>query len=171
MLAVKYMHEVGIMHQDLKAENVFCTEGGMVKVLDFGLAAPKTENKTKFIGTIYYLAPEVIKGMYDERRDVWSIGVLFHMLLLGDLPFRGDSFDRVKQRIETQEVTIPRKSHLSSEAEDLLLKLLTKNPYLRISLEDALAHPFFKKHEDHLQKTAVEEKTEQPRGPIEHGDT
>ena len=114
MLAVKYMHEVGIMHQDLKAENVFCTEGGMVKVLDFGLAAPKTENKTKFIGTIYYLAPEVIKGMYDERRDVWSIGVLFHMLLLGDLPFRGDSFDRVKQRIETQEVTIPRKSHLST---------------------------------------------------------
>ena len=58
MLAVKYMHEVGIMHQDLKAENVFCTEGGMVKVLDFGLAAPKTENKTKFIGTIYYLLSE-----------------------------------------------------------------------------------------------------------------
>jgi calcium-dependent protein kinase len=94
--AVAYCHAHKIVHRDLKPENVLFDKKGddsMVKVIDFGNAHQmRTANErmtTKF-GSVYYIAPEVLKGQgYNEKCDIWSIGVIMFILLSGYPPFDG----------------------------------------------------------------------------------
>ena len=80
------------MHRDLKAENiVFCEEGdSRLMIIDFGTAQKFTPDTmmTQPFGTPNYMAPEVIKGCYNEKCDLWSIGVLNFVLLVGQMPFK-----------------------------------------------------------------------------------
>jgi len=97
--AVYYLHSYGIVHRDLKLENVMMTNDhdtqSMPKLVDFGLAGIKGPN-LKFkdaVGTVSYAAPEVLKGhSYDKSIDIWSIGIIIYVLLIGYLPF--DSEDK-----------------------------------------------------------------------------
>ena len=89
---VNYLHQNNVVHRDLKAENiVFCSEDDLkLMIIDFGTAqkfVPGTLMTQPF-GTPNYMAPEVIKGCYTEQSDIWSIGVLVYVLLVGQMPFR-----------------------------------------------------------------------------------
>ena len=102
---VKYMHSKGIVHRDLKPENILCVKPNSIdkiKIADFGISKMvKCENlkdatfSTK-IGTLTYLAPEVLQGkIYNSSVDYWSIGVIMHVLLVGYPPFYGESDQQV----------------------------------------------------------------------------
>lgn len=104
--AVSAAHSAGILHLDLKSENVFILAGGeedAVKVLDFGLAQPKDSATVELgdgmtIGTIGYMAPEQIMGKHvDERTDVYALGVIAYEMLAGRRPFPGESKDDILQ--------------------------------------------------------------------------
>lgn len=91
--AVVYCHSMGIVHRDLKPENILidAEQDGIVKLIDFGTSAVYSrgsETLKGVFGTAYYIAPEVVrKKGYDERCDVWSIGVMIYILLSGAAPF------------------------------------------------------------------------------------
>ena len=90
------MHQQGLVHRDIKAENILIkTEGekSWIKLIDFGLGI-SNKNKQKLkdkLGTPEYIAPEVISGKYDEKCDIWGFGVILHTMLGGDMPFLGDT--------------------------------------------------------------------------------
>ena len=90
-----YCHKNGIVHRDLKPENILFDSKkstANLKIIDFGASAKLLEGGeklTKKIGTPFYVAPEVLAGKYDEKCDMWSIGVILYILLCGYPPFFG----------------------------------------------------------------------------------
>lgn len=103
--AVKYCHEVGIVHRDLKPENLLLEDknpNARLKLIDFGTSQhfEPDEKMKKFIGTSYYIAPEVINGSYDQKCDVWSLGVILYIMLSGLPPFNGSSDEEIYKKIQ-----------------------------------------------------------------------
>ena len=91
LLAVNYLHFKKIVHRDLKPENLLFEfeDRWDIKVIDFGLSRifSKDKKMCQRLGTPFYVAPEVLKKKYDEKCDVWSIGIILHILLCGSPPF------------------------------------------------------------------------------------
>jgi calcium-dependent protein kinase len=92
--AIRYLHENHVVHRDLKLENFLFEseeEDSQMKLIDFGLSQyfQKNDIIVSPVGTPYYVAPEVLSGAYNNKCDVWSIGVIAYMLLSGTPPFYG----------------------------------------------------------------------------------
>ena len=86
LLAVEYLHDNGIMHRDIKAENILM-DGKNIWLSDFG-SAVKADRATTPVGTPAYTAPDFYSGLYRKSADMWSVGVVLHLLLKGHLPFQ-----------------------------------------------------------------------------------
>ena len=159
--AITYCHSRGIIHRDLKPENILIPTGSskidytLLKIIDFGASVlKKDDGKISFrFGTPYYIAPEVLQESYNEKCDVWSIGVILYLLLVGQAPFDGEDDNVICQKIVSEEVNynIKRIKELSSESVDLMKKLLEKNPDKRISSKEALEHIWIKKYAPHTK--------------------
>lgn len=150
LLAVSHLHSLGICHRDLKPENfLFETSvpDALVKIIDFGLSLKHANGAemNSLVGTPYFLAPEVLQGKYGPKCDVWSLGVVLYVLLSGKLPFEGttrkDLFTAISStKLDFSEPIWDGISHL---AQNLLLQMLTKRPSDRISISEAIDHPWF----------------------------
>ena len=154
--AINYCHKMNIIHRDIKPENIMITnreKNGclQVKLIDFGTAKifEKGHQENKYVGSSYYMAPEIIKRKYDEKCDLWSIGVILYILLTGRPPFDGNDDDEILENVKKG--VFDRSSYpyplLSSNAKDLIDKLLQYEPKKRISAEKAIEHPWFKSAE------------------------
>ncbi|KAG4963729.1 hypothetical protein AAZX31_14G165500 [Glycine max] len=146
MLVVKYCHDMGVVHRDIKPENVLLTGSGKIKLADFGLAIRISEgqNLTGVAGSPAYVAPEVLSGRYSEKVDIWSSGVLLHALLVGGLPFKGDSPEAVFEEIKNVKLDFQTGvwESISKPARDLVGRMLTRDVSARIAADEVLRHPW-----------------------------
>ena len=162
---IAYCHSLGIIHRDIKPENILVPSGKgnidytLLKIIDFGASVlMKGEKKISFrFGTAFYIAPEVLKENYNEKCDVWSIGVILHLLLTGTLPFDDQSDEQIWKKIITEEInySAPKFKSLSPEAINFLKKLLVKNPDKRLSASEALEDIWIKKYAPHTRVNRV----------------
>ena len=151
--AVNYCHKMHIVHRDLKPENILIVSKDQdgyptIKVCDFGTSKifEKGKIERKFVGSSFYMAPEVIKQKYNEKCDLWSCGVIMYILLSARPPFDGEDDDEIfkKVAIGKYDLESPPFNKLSKNAIDLIKKLLTMDINRRINAEQALNHPWFK---------------------------
>ena len=94
--ALQHAHSKGIVHRDIKPQNIMLLKDGTIKVTDFGIARfSRSEQRTmtdKAIGSVHYISPEQAKGEFtDEKSDIYSVGVMLYEMLTGQLPFEADS--------------------------------------------------------------------------------
>ena len=159
--AIFYLHSSNIVHRDLKPENIMLLQKPQndnyhIKLIDFGTAKEFKPGKKmcKFIGTSYYIAPEVLKERYDEKCDVWSCGIILYILLCGYPPFNGNTNVEIFHAIQNQNPTFTGEEweDITSEAKDLIKLMLKKNPNERWSAEQCLKHKWFKMLEDNENK-------------------
>ncbi|PPS13394.1 hypothetical protein GOBAR_AA07184 [Gossypium barbadense] len=156
MLVIKYCHEMGVVHRDIKPENILLTTSGKIKLADFGLAM-RISNQTLsgLAGSPAYVAPEVLLGNYSEKVDIWSAGVLLHALLVGVLPFQGDSLKEVFEAIKNVKLDFQsgKWESVSKPARDLLARILTRDVSSRITADEVLRHPWILFYTEHSLKT------------------
>lgn len=153
--AVLYCHLNGIVHRDIKSDNILFAGqdiNSAVKLIDFGISV-KFEKDTKLkdkTGTVLYIAPEVISGSYDEKCDIWSCGVLLYMMLCGQPPFYGTTRKEVMAKIKKGKFQFKSKiwNVVSAEAKDLISQMLTLEPSERPSCREVLNHKWFNKDEN-----------------------
>ena len=132
--ALEHAHNHSIVHRDLKPENVLLTREGDVKLMDFGLARPTASRLTvegQISGTVYYLAPELIKGQeYDGRADLYAFGIILYELLTGELPFKGENPVAVVSQHLNEDVVPPVDidPDIPSHFNQMILDLLQKEP-------------------------------------------
>ena len=148
MSAVNYLHGRGVVHRDLKPENVMLDESENVKLVDFGTSReflPGGRMKGCH-GTPYFIAPEVLAGDYSEKCDIWSAGVVLHVLLTGVPPFSGKTEDEVLAAVRAANVNYdaPIFKGVSRTALDLLRNMLSSKEEKRPSAAEVLKHPWFK---------------------------
>lgn len=138
LLTIDFLHQKQIMHRDIKAENILLDANNDIRLIDFGLSEDFNKLE-KICGSPAYMAPEMIHdGHYDERADLWSIGILMYYLIVGRFPVYEDTYQKLFYKILHTDFLFP--DNISKEAKDLLSRLLEKNPDNRISVHDALNH-------------------------------
>ena len=147
LLFLSSVHEHNITHRDLKLENFLLqdeTDAADLKLIDFGLSRhfKKAEKMNVPVGTPYYVAPEVLNGAYDEKCDLWSLGVIAYMLLSGTPPFPGNGENEILTRVKkgVYDLNIPKFDKVSANAKDFIKKLLVMDPKKRLSAKEAQAH-------------------------------
>ena len=149
--ALNHAHEKGIIHRDIKPQNVMLLRDGKVKVTDFGIAkTPTSEPLTmtdKAIGTVNYISPEQASGgKVDEKSDLYSVGVMLYEMLTGELPFKSDSPVAVAMMQVSEEPVQPREINpqIPVGLEQIVLKSMSKDPEARFncasSMEKALEY-------------------------------
>ena len=151
MSAVDYCHKNGICHRDLKPENILYLNKGNeinnpIKIIDFGLSQmiPEKKKLTSQVGTSYYVPPEILVGEYNQKCDIWSVGIILCILLTGQPPFNGPNEAVIYGKIRRYEYCFTEKwRNISNEAKDLVSHMLVPEN-IRYSASEVLAHPWFR---------------------------
>jgi calcium-dependent protein kinase len=103
----------------------------------------------KISGTPYYIAPEVLNEIYDEKCDIWSCGVILYILLCGYPPFNGESDNDIMKSVKKGKYSFPSEdwNNISKEAKELITHMLTFDPKNRYSAKECLSHSWYKKND------------------------
>jgi calcium-dependent protein kinase len=162
--AISYCHNQGIVHRDLKMENVLFLnnqKNSQIKIIDFGLSqCVEKKNLVQVltgrnygnitmkapVGTPHYISPEVLNGKYNQKCDIWSAGVILFTMLGGYFPFDGETDNQVYKAIKSKKYNFYDEEwkNVSNEAKDLIKHMLI-DENKRFSAEEVLRHPWLTK--------------------------
>ncbi len=155
--AVNHCHHLGLIHRDLKPENLMYSKDGLIKLIDFGLSiTDKAAAEEHMAGTACYISPETMRdSIVSKASDIWSLGIILHILLSGYMPISGHTTDEIYYSVVSYEgpkFESEAWNGVSAEAKNLLGRMLEPNHKARITAAEALNHPWFKaNHEAHSE--------------------
>ena len=153
--ALRHAHSKGVIHRDIKPQNIMLLKDGTIKVTDFGIARfSRNETQTmtdRAIGSVHYISPEQAKGsVIDEKADIYSVGVLFYEMLTGSLPFEADN--AVSVAIMQMQAKPKLLREINPEIplglEQIILHAMEKNPINRYATSDEMLEDLRKFQED-----------------------
>lgn len=131
--ALKYLHDLKIIHRDIKLDNIVININGHIKLIDYDFLTTIDLIDNDRSGTPFYVSPEVLNGkMVDQRTDLWSLGVVLYILLTGDYPFYARTDTELYDMILTDEVDF---RYVPEKYMNIVKGLLTKDRNKRIKLE------------------------------------
>ncbi|XP_058103381.1 serine/threonine-protein kinase PEPKR2-like [Magnolia sinica] len=158
--SLKYCHESGVIHGDIKPDNILRTRSGRLKIADFGFALRTLKGKELYPagGTPHFMAPEVLQRRVTEKSDIWAVGVVLHKFLVHHEPFDGKSCQDVFDAIRTVEIDFNDEKWMcvSDSAKDLLKKMLNKDVSQRLTAVEVLSHPWLQEEESIIDSLAQE---------------
>ena len=153
--ALSHAHEKGIIHRDIKPQNIMLLRDGTIKVTDFGIAKfSKYETRTmtdKAIGSVHYISPEQARGdLTDEKADVYSVGVMLYEMITGTLPFEAENAVSVAIMQLQSNPRPPREINpdIPEGLEEIILKAMQKNPQYRYSSAEDMLTAIYKFQEN-----------------------
>lgn len=136
--AIAHAHQNGVIHRDIKPQNILVAEDGTLKITDFGIAVALSSTTitqtNSVLGSVHYLSPEQAKGgMATEKSDIYSLGIVMFELLTGQLPFSGESAVAiVLKHLQTETPSVRRwNPNIPQSVENIVLKATAKNPLHR----------------------------------------
>lgn len=156
--AIKFCHENGVTHRDIKPQNLLLDQNGNLKVSDFGLSALPQQLKDGLLhtacGTPAYTAPEILyrKGYDGAKADAWSCGVILYVFLVGSIPYDDSNIPTMYRAIHRRAYDMP--DSVSKPARNIIYRLLDPNPSTRLSIEELMKLSWFKKS---LKKGSLKE--------------
>lgn len=167
--SIMYCHQRGIIHRDLKLENVLFRDPPtdddyqdlFIKVIDFGIAGVCDNGKQEKgdAGSICYMPPECLMGQAVDSVpsiDVWAIGIMFYAMLYGTLPFYADKEDKIIKLIKTAPLKFDKDVIITPMAKEVIQKMLERDPQKRLDLMDLMDMDFYK-HDDETYNEYVEQ--------------
>lgn len=167
LVALQHLHTHGLVHRDLKVENLLLDDRGNIKIIDFGLSNfmpghgenqnASKEGLTTQCGSPAYAAPELLaKKVYGPKVDVWSAGIVAYALLTGRLPFTVEPFkisSLYKKMVAGEMNHLP--TTLSKNCREFISKILAANPDKRPTVDEAMSHKWLKEASDYSQLVAT----------------
>ncbi|CAE8650316.1 unnamed protein product, partial [Polarella glacialis] len=142
--------------------NILVNHEDVLKIADFGWAAYTDVLRTTFCGTMDYLSPEMIKATgHDHNLDIWTVGVLLYEFLVGRPPFQSTNHTIVIEKILMCSINFP--ANFPPPAIDLVKRLLSLEPKLRLPLEDVLRHPWVLGQQGYAAEAVASAATAQPQ--------
>jgi len=176
--AVAYMHELNVVHRDLKLDNILINEqnGNEIKIIDFGFATGcgKDEKLTMQCGTPQYMCPDLAKRQqyHGQAADVWACGVILYILVVGRLPFFAEYEGDLFRKIQNAKYKFPDDNDeegraVSQGVKNLIIRIFNKDASKRATAAQVLEDPWLKRHCDveatlHDPVTGAAEKPEHP---------
>ncbi|EDK31740.2 Serine/Threonine kinase domain protein (macronuclear) [Tetrahymena thermophila SB210] len=151
--AIQYCHKENVIHRDLKLENILLSQSSsssIIKIIDFGIAGVGNLNTNKLnVGSLRYMAPEVLLKQVQSLQksiDIWSLGVILYTLVVGNLPFNGETPSEIIKKITTGSYSFPAQVEgiLTDEIKDLITNILIVNPEKRFALKQIRQHEWMK---------------------------
>lgn len=143
--SVSYLHSRGVVHRDLKLENIMIDANDRIRLIDFGLATEDTRERS-ICGSTSYFAPEMVVGReYDSSVDIWSLGVVLYTMLHGYMPFSENINKNIFQSILFSDPQF--EMFITDDVIDLIQRMLEKDPTKRISISEIKNHSWLNNNE------------------------
>jgi serine/threonine protein kinase len=156
-LGVYYLHKSNIMHRDLKLSNIMIDSNNLIKIIDLGFSTTKQEDTVSY-GAPHYISPEMWdEKKYDNKIDMWALGVIFYYLLHGRYPFTG----KIMRELYFKVTRYPfeRVDNLTIHEYGIIIHLLTKNPKKRADITEILKTDFMKSNSKKFYEYIVSSQT------------
>ncbi|XP_074062546.1 testis-specific serine/threonine-protein kinase 1-like [Macrotis lagotis] len=161
--AVKYCHDLDVVHRDLKCENLLLDKDYNIKLSDFGFSKRCVRDDSgrimlskTFCGSAAYAAPEVLQGIPYQPKvyDIWSLGVILYIMVCGSMPYDDSNIKKMLRIQKEHRVNFPRSKHLTGECKDLIYRMLQPDVNRRLHIDEILNHCWVQQVKPKTQSSA-----------------